>query len=81
MQCTGQIVRENIHDDTKYLIIFKGISFTDSSLNDLIDFEEEQKKANSIKIGDKFCPLFFLLFFNRPLQPFAPATTWPLPIY
>ena len=49
LQCTGQIVRENIHDDTKYLIIFKGISFTDSSLNDLIDFEEEQKKANKIK--------------------------------
>ena len=33
LQCTGQIVRENIHDDTKYLIIFKGISFTDSSLD------------------------------------------------
>jgi len=49
LQCTGQIVRENIHDDTKYLIIFKNISFTDSSLNDLIDFEEEQKKANKIK--------------------------------
>ena len=48
LQCTGQIVRENIHDDTKYLIIFKGISFTDSSLNDLIDFEEEQKKARCL---------------------------------
>ena len=49
LQCTGQIVPENVNDTNKYLIIFKKISFTDSSLNDLIDFEHEQKKANKIK--------------------------------
>lgn len=49
LQCTGHIVPENINDTDKFLIIFKNISFTDSSLNDLIDFENEQKEANKIK--------------------------------
>lgn len=49
LQCTGQIVCENIHDAHKFLIIFKKVSFTDSSLNDLIDFEQELKEANKIK--------------------------------
>lgn len=49
LQCTGQIVCENVNDTNKFLVIFKNISFTDSSLNDLLDFEKEQKKANKIK--------------------------------
>lgn len=49
LQCTGQIVRENVNDTDKFLVIFKNILFTDSSLNDLIDFEAEQKKINKIK--------------------------------
>lgn len=49
LQCTGQIVRENVNDTDKFLVIFKNILFTDSSLNDLIDFEAEQKKVNKIK--------------------------------
>lgn len=46
---TGKIVRENVNDTNQFLVIFKNISFTDSSLNDLIDFENEQKKANKLK--------------------------------
>ena len=49
LQSAGQIVRENVNDIDKFLIIFKNISFTDSSLNDLLDFETEQKKVNKIK--------------------------------
>lgn len=49
LKSMGKVVRENVQNDTKYLIIFKNITFTDSSLNDLLDFEEEQKKANKIK--------------------------------
>lgn len=49
LQGTGQIVRENVNDTNKFLVIFKNISFTDSSLNDLIDLETELKKANKIK--------------------------------
>ena len=51
---TGKIIRENVNNDTKYLIIFKNISFTDSSLNDLIDFETEQKEANKIKSFESY---------------------------
>lgn len=49
LQCTGQIVRENVNENDKFLIIFKNIFFSDSSLNDLIDVESELQEKKKIK--------------------------------
>ena len=49
LQGTGQIVRENVNDTNKFLVIFKNIFFSDSSLNDLIDVESELQEKKKIK--------------------------------
>ena len=49
LQGTGQIVRENVNDTRNFLVIFKDIFFSDSSLNDLIDVESELQEKKKLK--------------------------------
>ena len=49
LQGTGQIVRENVNDTRNFLVIFKNIFFSDSSLNDLIDVESELQEKKKVK--------------------------------